>query len=219
MSRIRSGLAAVTIPSWLEQPPTNLSEKQHGKLKADTWRILFTVFLPLILLELWHDASTLESRSNILLKNFHFLVYCTNIVCSYTVTSDMPELYTQYYHAYLLTLKQLFPHAKPWPNHHYTMHNAEQLKFWGPLLQVSEFFGERQNGQLQSIKTNGIFCTFQHYRPITALTTINRPDGPHHAPNNCAPTVISCLCPEHQQHQTWFNSSNIGSACNSNAGN
>ncbi len=109
--------------------------------------------------------------------------------------------------------------AKPWPNHHYAMHNAKQLKFWGPLPQVSKFFGEHQNGQLQSIKTNGIFCTFQHYRPITALTTINRPDGPHHAPNNCAPTVISCLCPEHQQHQTWFNSSNIGSACNSNAGN
>jgi hypothetical protein len=168
LSRVRSGLAAVTVPSWVERPPTNLGEKRHGKLKADTWRILFTVFLPLILPELWHDASLapLESRSKKLLENFHLLVYCTNIVCSYTVTSGMPELYTQYYHAYLLTSKQLFPHAKPRPNHHYAMHNTEQLRFWGPLPQVSEFFGERQNGQLQSIQTNGIFCAFQKYRPI-----------------------------------------------------
>jgi hypothetical protein len=162
MSRVRSGLAAVTVPSWLERPPTNLGEKSHGKLKADTWRILFTIFLPLILPELWHDASTPESHSNMLLKNFYFLVYCTNIVCSYTVTSDMPEQYMQLYHAYLLTSKQLFPHVKPRPNHHYAMHNADQLRFWGPLPQVSEFFGERQNGLLQRIKTNGISSMFQH---------------------------------------------------------
>jgi len=82
MSRIRSGLAAVTIPSWLERPPTNLGEKSHGKLKADMWRILFTVFLPLILPELWHDASMPDQldHSKLLLENFHSLVYCTNIV-------------------------------------------------------------------------------------------------------------------------------------------
>jgi hypothetical protein len=138
----------------LERPPTNLGEKTHGKLKADTWRILFTVFLPLILPELWHDTSTPESRLNSLLENLHYLVYCTNIVCSHTVTPDMPDLYTQLYHAYLRTSKQLFPHAPPRPNHHNAIHNADLVRFWGPLPQVSEFFGERQNGQLQKIKTN-----------------------------------------------------------------
>src|SRR5258708_2069802 len=33
----------------------------------------------------------------------------------------MPELYTQHYHAYLLTSKHLYPHAKLQPNHHYAM--------------------------------------------------------------------------------------------------
>jgi hypothetical protein len=84
MSRVRSGLAAVTVPSWLERPPTNLGEKRHGKLKADTWRILFTVFLPLILPELWHDAST-ESRSKLLLENFHFLVLLHQYSVFYTL--------------------------------------------------------------------------------------------------------------------------------------
>jgi len=145
LSCVWSGLAAVTVPSWVEWPSTNLGKKRHGKLKADTWRILFTNFLPLILPEFILDTP--ESRSNRLLKNFHFLVYCTNIVCSYTVTSDMPELYTRYYHAYLLTSKQLFPHAKPQPNHHYAMHNTEQLRFWRPLPQVSEFFGEQPTSE------------------------------------------------------------------------
>jgi hypothetical protein len=36
----------------LETFNKDLGKKRHGKLKADTWRILFTVFLPLILLEL-----------------------------------------------------------------------------------------------------------------------------------------------------------------------
>ena len=106
MSCIWSGLAAVIIPSWLEQPPTNLGEKSHGKLKADMWRILFTVFLPLILPELWHNASMPEDQldhSKLLLENFHSLVYCTNIVCCNIVMSHMPELYTQHYCTYLLT--------------------------------------------------------------------------------------------------------------------
>lgn len=161
MSRIQSGLAAVTVPSWLERPPTNLGEKSHGKLKADTWKILFTVFLPLILPELWHNTSMPDSHSNLLLKNYHLLVYCTNIVCCNVVMSDMPGLYTQQYRTYLLTSKHLFPHVKLRPNHHYAMHNAEQLRFWGPLPQVSEFFGERQNGQLQDINTNGILRGLQ----------------------------------------------------------
>jgi hypothetical protein len=114
---------------------------------------------PLILPELWHDAP--DNRANLLLENFHLLVYCTNIVCSNIVTSDMPGLYAQQYHAYLLTSKDLFPHAEPRPNHHYAMHNTEQLRFWGPLPQVSEFFGERQNGQLQDIQTNGILRMFR----------------------------------------------------------
>ena len=83
----------------------------------------------------------------------------------------MPELYTQHYHAYLLTLQRLFPHVTLRPNHHYAMHNSEQLRFWGPLPQISEFFGERQNDQLQNIKTNGILRRFQRLDYCaTALT-------------------------------------------------
>jgi hypothetical protein len=35
------------------------------------------------------------------------------------------------------------------------MHNGSLLKFWGPFAALSEFAGERMNGMLQKIKTNG----------------------------------------------------------------
>ena len=39
-----------------------------------------------------------------------------------------------------------------------TMHNGELMKFWGPLIKVSKFSGERHNGALQKIKTNSHLC-------------------------------------------------------------
>ena len=53
LGAIRMCLSESIIPSWLERPPTNLGEKSHGKLKADQWLQLFSVFLPLILPEIW----------------------------------------------------------------------------------------------------------------------------------------------------------------------
>jgi hypothetical protein len=35
------------------------------------------------------------------------------------------------------------------------MHNGHLLKFWGPFAALSEFAGERMNGMLLKIKTNG----------------------------------------------------------------
>jgi len=45
-------IANTVILTWIDQPPSNLSEKSHRKLKADQWLTLFTIFLSLILSEL-----------------------------------------------------------------------------------------------------------------------------------------------------------------------
>ncbi|KAJ7089079.1 hypothetical protein C8R44DRAFT_892459 [Mycena epipterygia] len=46
MAIIHAGLAGVVIPAWIDWPPVNLGEKAHGKLKADNWLVLFTIFSP-----------------------------------------------------------------------------------------------------------------------------------------------------------------------------
>ena len=48
LAQIQDYIAHVVILSWVDQPPSNLGHKIHGKLKADQWLILFTIFLSLI---------------------------------------------------------------------------------------------------------------------------------------------------------------------------
>ncbi|KAK6988495.1 hypothetical protein R3P38DRAFT_2364475, partial [Favolaschia claudopus] len=58
MAFIHAGLASVVIPAWIDRPPVTLGEKTHGKLKADNWLVLFTIFFPSIIPELWFTVSS-----------------------------------------------------------------------------------------------------------------------------------------------------------------
>ncbi|KAJ7631338.1 hypothetical protein DFH06DRAFT_1005217, partial [Mycena polygramma] len=149
----REGLADVVIPSWIDRPPTNLGEKSHGKLKADNWFVLFIIFFPLIVPELWYHASS-SRRDLKLLENLHDLVGATHILCSYATSPAEADLYNELYRSYLLSSKTLFPGLSTRPNHHYARHNGELLKWWGPLIKLGEFFFQSHNGRLQKIKTN-----------------------------------------------------------------
>jgi len=156
LSVIHACLSDAIIPSWVERPPRNLEEKSHGKLKADHWFVLFSIFLPLILPEIWQIPSNNRCRS--LLDNFYHLVTCTNIVCAYSVTSDSADAYLDHYIKYRRSSHILFPKPGERPNHHYAMHNSDLMKFWGPLMPLSEFAGERHNGNLQKVETNSHSC-------------------------------------------------------------
>ncbi len=159
LAQIHLCLAETVIPAWVERPPINLGQKSHGKLKADQWLKLFSVFLPLILPELW-SLTPISSQNHMLLDNFHDLVTCTNILCAYTVSNDSADLYFDHYISYCKSSKVLFPNVKTRPNHHYAMHNRDLLKFWGPLIKLSEFPYEQHNGYLQKVKTNFHICKF-----------------------------------------------------------
>jgi len=156
LSKIHECIAGANIPTWIARPPRNLGEKSHGKLKADQWLTLFTIFLPLILPEIW--LASRKTHDAALLNNFYDLVKCTNIVCSYSASNFSADDYLYHYIKYRQSSKTLFPGVTTRPNHHYAMHNAELMKFWGPLPMISEFPYEQHNGTLQKIKTNWHIC-------------------------------------------------------------
>lgn len=158
LSRIQACLSDVVIPTWVDRPPTNLGNKSHGKLKADNWFVLFSIFLPLILPEIWESSSNIHTKA--LLDNFYNLVTCTNILCAYSVMPDSPAVYLDHYIKYRESSKSLFPNSGSRPNHHYAIHNADLMKFWGPLMPLSEFAGEQHNGSLQQVKTNNHLCMY-----------------------------------------------------------
>nr|GAT42542.1 predicted protein [Mycena chlorophos] len=167
LATIREAIRNVTIPAHIDRPPTNLGQKDHGKLKADNWLVLFSVFLPLIVPELWHDGTQIQER---LLDNFHDLISATMIVCSYTVSQEKIEAYRTHYLRYLETSRELFPDLSVRPNHHYAIHNGDQMAWWGPLPQLSEWKYEAHNGNLQKIKTNNHIWEFD----LTMLRQICR---------------------------------------------
>ncbi len=111
------------------------------------------MIFPLVIPELWHfpSASEMERKH---FQCFSSLVIATNIICSFKTSSADADMYTHYYVRYREIVQQIYAHWPSKPNHHWAMHNATMLKYWGPLASLSEFAGERLNGMLQKIKTN-----------------------------------------------------------------
>ncbi|KNZ51946.1 hypothetical protein VP01_3753g2, partial [Puccinia sorghi] len=56
--------------------------------------------------------------------------------------------------SYRLAYKGSTLHIKILPNHYFALHIPDQLRWWGPLVGLSEFPGERLIGVLQNFKTN-----------------------------------------------------------------
>ncbi|THU79618.1 hypothetical protein K435DRAFT_823868 [Dendrothele bispora CBS 962.96] len=143
----------IALPTHAHRPPGNLGEPSHGKLKAKEYLDLFTIFLPLILPEIWStDRATDYERA--LLGNFYHLVASTNIIAAYSTLNSKADAYVYHYTEYRKTRAEIYAGVASKPNHHYTMHNGQLLKFWGPLSLLSEFPGEQMNGMLQGIETN-----------------------------------------------------------------
>ena len=53
MQRIQEVISTATRPSWLRIVPRNFGEAAAGMLKANEWRTLSTVFLPIALISMW----------------------------------------------------------------------------------------------------------------------------------------------------------------------
>ncbi|KDR65037.1 hypothetical protein GALMADRAFT_82353, partial [Galerina marginata CBS 339.88] len=153
LQAIRTGIRDVSLPTWVQRPPTNLGEAQHGKLKAYEYLTLFIWIFPLIIPEIWYSIQA-SDHDHDQLECFHHLVSATNIVSSFTTSFAKADEYTHHYTHYRILVQKLFPHFPSKPNHHYAMHNGNLMKRWGPLPCLSENFGERVNGMLQRINTN-----------------------------------------------------------------
>ncbi|KAH9818862.1 hypothetical protein DFH28DRAFT_824597, partial [Melampsora americana] len=150
-------LKDVILPSGVEPIPKNLGDVSHGKLKASQWKSLFLYIIPLIILELLvldvEDFPTLSTRHTIV-RNIASLVRCTQIVMAKTTNKYNIDQFRKMYAIYGETSAQLFNNIRVVPNHHYALHLPDMMHYWGPLMGVSEFAGERINGLLQKFKTN-----------------------------------------------------------------
>ncbi|KAA1089913.1 hypothetical protein PGTUg99_029670 [Puccinia graminis f. sp. tritici] len=127
LAHIRHGLQNILVPCGVTQVPPNLADPKHSKLKASKWHSLFSTYLPLTLI-------------TVFVKN---------------PAQCVPgSLLSEAYRLYTKTSKLVFDSPKIVPNHHYALHLPEQLKWWGYLLNFSDFAGKQINGILQKFQTN-----------------------------------------------------------------
>lgn len=154
-------LRDVKVPTGMTRIPKGVGTAANGKLKASEWHALFAIHLPLAAIntlvgnyERYIDGQA-DSCGVLLLQNFGALVECTHIVASRTLGVDDPQRFKKAYYKYTDTSEKIEPGVKIKPNHHYAIHLASQMEWWGPMLGVAEFAGERMCGFLQKINTNG----------------------------------------------------------------
>jgi hypothetical protein len=156
----------MTAPSWLTGLPTNLGEPSHGKLKADQWRTLGTVYLPEALVCLWHRSSGANERSarcNKLLSVTLSLISAIAIACRRTTSPANAKLYLQHMKAYLDGLRDLITDYQFRPNHYMALHLPEYLICFGPVHGWWTFPFERLIGLIQRLPNNSKMGWYQCY--------------------------------------------------------
>ncbi len=159
LRHIQSVIRDTVTPSWISTVPSNYGEASAGSIKADEWRVLSTVFLPIALVTLWGDDEQAQSETSHrqkLLDHTMALFQAVGIVCRYTMTVHRAETYRKLMKEWVDGLKKYHPHTRlhrSRPNIHASFHIYDFLLLFGPVRSWWSFPFERLIGSLQKINT------------------------------------------------------------------
>jgi hypothetical protein len=86
MRRIADVIKTTDAPSFVRSVPYNFGETKAGTIKADEWRTLTTVYIPIALVSLWgegsvHRNSDIAASRRAILDHTMSLVSAIHIVC------------------------------------------------------------------------------------------------------------------------------------------
>ncbi|KAK0441765.1 uncharacterized protein EV420DRAFT_1278538 [Desarmillaria tabescens] len=119
LCHIQTVIKETTTPSWINSVPANYGEASAGSLKADEWRILSTVYLPIALVTLWGDNNRQDpgenSRSLQVLNHTMALFQAVGVVCRYSMNSQRAETYCKLIKEWVDGLLDIHPHT--WLHH------------------------------------------------------------------------------------------------------
>ncbi|OAV91085.1 hypothetical protein PTTG_05486 [Puccinia triticina 1-1 BBBD Race 1] len=145
---VNQRLPRIMIPTCISRAIPVLGQASYGTLKADNWRNLFTIQLPLCLIPLWNSKDSYTTK---LLNNFADLVSMVNLALKRKMSADIIAKYRKHNRAYLESSLGLFPDRPLAPNHHMSLHIPDSLERFGPVRAWWTFPFERLMGQV--IKT------------------------------------------------------------------
>lgn len=159
MSRIRKTIKNTITPSWVDSVPLNFGDAAAGTLKANEWRTMATIYLPIALVLSWgegtvHTSLDSELKLRKVLDHTISLFSATRLACMrYTNPSRILD-YHRLMVSYISNLDILHPDAPKRTNPHMSLHIYEFLKLFGPVYSWWCFPFERLIGILQRQPTN-----------------------------------------------------------------
>ncbi|MBW0530538.1 hypothetical protein O181_070253 [Austropuccinia psidii MF-1] len=121
-NNIQIRIQDVIVPKGVTHITSQVGSARNGKLKTSKWRALFSIYLPLVILDSFLEGNS----SQLLLTNTELLIKCTAIVVAKSIIKEDAICFSQSYESYQNTSNKLFTKIKITTNHHYEMHIPEQ---------------------------------------------------------------------------------------------
>ena len=167
MQRIRDVVRDSATPSWINSVPYNFGDAAAGVLKADEWRSMSTIYIPLALISLWgagtsHSSLDVGAKLRRVLDHTMALVCAITLVCTRTTSQARRTAFRDYIATYIRDLQHILPEATRRTNQHMAMHIYDFLRQFGPVHSWWCFPFERLVGQLQRMTNNHKFGTLFH---------------------------------------------------------
>ncbi|KAL1749947.1 hypothetical protein FB107DRAFT_280126 [Schizophyllum commune] len=152
---IRRVIRECGTPTWLkDKPPLDLGELRAGTLKANQWRWLYRLYVPLALIYMWHPESPHAVANSGEMKpilDMNMDLTCATIqVVKHTVTEAGQKMFRERLRHHVLALRQYFP-GFIFPGYHLAFHIPDFMSLLGPARNWWCFPFERLAGKLQRI--------------------------------------------------------------------
>ncbi|KAH7872790.1 uncharacterized protein C8R40DRAFT_1051744 [Lentinula edodes] len=157
LERIQQAVREVIVPGWIAKPSDLIGLPRGGTPKADNWRTLFSIFLPLALLSLWQEASPIAAEDAdamaSVLQTSMYLTCAANKMSKHTLSLQDREDFREYLRLHIEGLKKNFPGFIQ-PSHHLAFHIYDDMDLFSVVHHFWCFPGERLIGFLKRIPIN-----------------------------------------------------------------
>lgn len=162
MNHIQDVIRHTVTPSWLNSVPYNFGEAAAGTLKADEWRNMANLYLPIALVTRWGEGTTHAThevgiRLRKALDHTMSLFTAAHLACMRTTSKSRAMAYRKHMIDYVQGLPNIHPDATKRTNHHMALHIYDFLLLFGPVHSWWCFPFERLIGILQRLPTNNKF--------------------------------------------------------------
>lgn len=157
LRRIQQVIKEAVTPAWVTNPPAETGLPRTGTLKADHWRTLFAIHVPLALLSLWKKDSPLaaqnaDSMSSVLSTSMHLT--CASLMMTKNVSTPSYRMsYRNSLRQHVIGLKRNFP-GFLLPSHHNAFHIYDIADFFSTTRNWWCFPFENLVGKLQRMPNN-----------------------------------------------------------------